>query len=168
MNRVHTPGVKAMTDTERGPFGKDAPAFGDADLSTFESAVRRRMSGNWSLASDVWELTDESTTLTVDGEERTRHLITFYHRDSISRIQISSSGAVDTNVQVEVYAPLSKQDARMGPEEDVNDITVTTKVFDMLGEAVWFAEYFARTADGRIPEDPATNLHGPVDGDGDE
>ena len=158
-----------MSDAE-DCYGNDATAFGSEDMSQFEASVRRKMSGNWSLASSVWELKDESRTVTVDGEEQTRPLITFYHRDSISRIQLSTEGPwVDADVRVEVYRPLSKEDARQGPEDDVNDFTVTDKTLDMLGEAVWLAEYFARTADDRIPEDPATSLYGRVDGnDGDD
>lgn len=150
-----------MTDTDKqDPFGTDAPALGSEHMDQFEASIRRKISGNWSLASGVWDLSDDSTD--------SRLLVTFHHRDSISRIQLSTDPPwVDANVRVEVYRPLSKEQAREGPEDDVNDLTVTDKTFDMLPEAVWFAEHFARTVDERIPEDPATNLYGPVDGEPD-
>lgn len=145
-----------------GPTGKDTPSFGTDEMSQFEASVRRHIQGNFSLAGGKWSLEDDSSTYTSDGETRHSHLVTFNHRDSISRIQLSSSGGwVDTDVKIEVYQPLSKAEAREGPTEDVNDLTVTVKTLDMLGEAVWLAEYFARSAEDRIPEDPAVNLHGP-------
>lgn len=149
-------------DHDSDPIGKDAPAFGSEDMSGFEAAIRRRMQGNWSLASDVWRLEDE--TMFDD-----RPTVVFHHRDSISRIQLSTTGGwIDADIRVEVFRPLPKEEAAAGHDEDINDITVTDKTLDLLGEAVWFAEYFARTADERIPEDPATNLHGPVDADAEE
>lgn len=157
--RLVTDGGESVdSKCESESVGDETPAF-PSEISTFEASVRRNMNKNWSLASDVWRLEDESSD--------SRLLVTFNHRESISRIQLSTQPPwVDSEVTVDVYRPLSKDEAARGQAEDVNDLTVTTKTFDMMGEAVWFAEYFARTVDERIPENPATMLHGPVEQNG--
>lgn len=147
---------------DNGSYADDIQGFGPPGMSIFEASIRRNISGNWSLASDVWELNVECSD--------THNLATFSHRDSVSRIQLSSRGHwVDTDVRLEVYTPLSKDEARQEPDDDINDVTVIDKTMDMMGEAVWLAEYYARNVDDRIPEDPVQNLYGPVEGgDSDE
>lgn len=152
-----------VAERDDGPIGDDVPPFGSEDLSIFECAIRRNISGNWSLASDVWWLGDESTPTAADHEGPHSLVGMFYHRDSISRIRISTQSPwVDADVRVEVFAPLPKDEAAAGPDEDANDITVADNSFRRMGESVWFAEYFARNIDGMIPDDPATTPCGKV------
>jgi len=98
-------------------------------------------------AEDMGEIRSlDASTWTVEANDSTKTRATAYHRDSISRIVFTTDGpGVDTDVTLEVYAPLPADNPTRDDPDDANDILVGKPMnFSMLSEAVWQAEYFAR------------------------
>lgn len=125
-----------MQDYDGVPIAEDS----DGSAGALRDAIRER-------AERMGEIRSlDSSTWTVEANASTKTRATAYHRDSISRIVFTTdSPGSDTDVTVEVYAPLPADDPTRDDPDDANDILVGKPMdFAMLSEAVWQAEYFAR------------------------
>lgn len=115
------------------------------------AAIERRIEDHvpvGSLASDAWEIEPSDVSDRVD----------IRHRDTVARMTlVPTNGALDADTQLEVFAPMDREEWIGEAVGDVPDVTVAALEFPLLGEAVWTAEYYARNRDEYVPEDPVTD-----------